>query len=257
MTDAPSKVSGNIPDEMMDQLYDLAAEANAELDPELADWVEQSEHWGKMLRHPLVYMVPLTLPGMANQMLRQKRVALAEAIEENDWHSVVFLHEKPHRLNALLSVTGSDEYGDPIPLVSVPEHWNLAADVWVDSENIHQNTEDWRALIQNGDNGLWLGSEEEREAYNQLPRLRGGFIRAWRGGAVGDWSWTTSQTTAQFFSRRSGLPVRGHLIPTDHVFGYLTRRGESELLVKYTDYRARLVYPNGDPLVSGNGDSDG
>lgn len=238
----------------MDQMLDLAADHDAELLPELAEWVEEGE-WGPMLRHPLVYSIPLFLPGQANKSFLRKQELIQQAIEEEDWHTLVFLHERPYRLTALLSVIGTDEYGEPIPLVSTPEHWALAADVWVDSENIDQNIETWRALFCNGEGGLWLGEPEEREEFDALPRMvfkdRDGkereHIQAWRGGSVGDWSWTTDRKIAEFFSRRSGCAVRGYRIPVSDVFGYLTRRREAELMVKYTEFRAPLVYPDGAP----------
>jgi hypothetical protein len=239
--------------EFAKQIEELQAMSDEPLHPDLQPWVEDGQ-WGPMLRHPLVYSVPLTLPGYANRTYLYKQKAKARAIEEEDWHNLVFLHERPYRLDALLSVVGTTESGDPIPLASVPEHWALAADVWVDSENIQQNIEQWRALFCNGAGGLWLGEPDERAAFEALPEAGAegsGLIRAWRGGAVGDWSWTTDRKTAEFFSRRSGLPVRGHLIPRSDVFGYLTRRSEAELLVKFTEFRRSLVYP-----VSGNPDDE-
>lgn len=217
------------------------------LDEELQGYVEDSDTWGPMLRHPLVYMIPLVMPGQANQTLRYKQQQLSEAEAEQDWHKCVFLHERAYRLEALIDYcTGRGEDWGVLPLVNTPHNWNLAADVWVDSENIQQNIEDWRALFDNGANGLWLGTDEEREEFDALPTIPhkdGPVIRAWRGGSVGDWSWTTDIRTAEFFSARSGLPVRGHLIPVADVFGYLTRRSEAELLVKFTEFRRSLVYP--------------
>lgn len=224
-------------------MLDLAAMRDEPLSPELVEWVEQGQ-WGPMLRHPLVYMVPLILPGQANRALVAKRAAIAEYAAAGDWRMVVFLHERPYRLKALIDyVTGHDEEGISIPLCSVPEHWELAADVWVDSENIEQEIETWRDLIGNGNCDLWLGSPEERTAFDALPDP----IAAYRGGSAGGWSWSTDIKIAEFFSNRSALPVREVMIPKEDCFGYLTRRGESELLVRLTPERERLVYPDGTP----------
>lgn len=237
----------------LNQLLDLKAKAEEELDPELQPYVEQGS-FGPMLRHPLVYAVPCINNGIANDALKRKKDLLFEAINEEDWHSVIWLHERPYRLNALIDyVIGRYDdpnligHGDPIPLVDVhsPSITNtdlqaLAADVWVDSENIEQNIEEWQALFLNGEGGLWLGTDEEKAAFDALPDP----IRAFRGGVVGDWSWTTDERIAEFFSRRSGYPVRSALIPKADCFGYLTRRGEAELLVRLTSEREPLVYPN-------------
>lgn len=225
-------------------LADMEAARAEPLLPELEEYVEDGT-WGPMLRHPLVYSVPLVLPGWANKAYLHKKEALAEALAEEEWHTAVFLHERAYRLRALIDITGRDQYEEPTPLVSVPEHWDLAADVWVDSENIEQCIEEWRALIcQPGEypTGLWLGDTNERAAFDALPDP----IPAWRGGAVGDWSWTTNEDTAKFFTVRSKYEPRFALIPKADCFGYLTRRGEYELLVRLTDERYPLVYPNHD-----------
>lgn len=224
-------------------LAELAAARDAELHPDLQPWVEEGE-WGEMLRHPLVYGVLLMLPGFANRTYEQKKAALAEAIEEKDWHRVVFLHERPYRLRALTDyVTGreDDEEGTPVRLGSYESRdiLDLVAQVWVDSENIEQVNEDWRALIGEAWN-IWLGDEDERAEFDALPDP----IPAWRGGVVGDWSWTTDRSVAEFFTRRSKYEPRFALIPKADCFGYLTRRGEAELLVRLTDERYPLVYPN-------------
>jgi hypothetical protein len=238
--------------EQMDALLDLAAMHDEPLHRDLVPWVEEGE-WGPMLRHPLVYSVPLILPGQANQSYLRKRELIQKAQDEGDWATVIWMHERPYRLKALIDYcTGhhDDEEGEPIPLCGQPEFWQLAADVWVDSENIEQNVTEWRALFTGclhedgpGECPLWLGTDEETAAFKALPNP----IRAWRGGSVGDWSWTTRPEIAAFFSRRSGLPVRETLIPKEECFGYLTRRSEDELLVRMTPEREALVYPNGTP----------
>lgn len=224
-------------------LMDLAAKQAEPLSPELEPWIEDGV-FGKMLRHPLVYQVPFYNAGLANETLAHKRARIAEAVHYGDWHRVVFLHERAYRLKALIDYcVGTYDDGVPIQLLHAPEHWRLAADVWVDSENINQNLDLWRALIYNGDGGLWLGTPEERAAFDALPDP----IPAYRGGSAGDWSWTTDRKIAKFFSNRSKLPVREALIPKADCFGYLTRRGESELLVRLTPERLPLVYPDGEP----------
>lgn len=235
----------------MAALLDMAADMHEPLHPDLVPHIEKGGVFGDMLRHPLVYDLFMGLPGITNRTYLRKREMLAEAIEAEAWHEVVFLHERPYRLTALIQYcTGweHDEAGPLWPLVESPEHWELAADVWVDSENIEQVIEDWRALFNNGEGGLWLGTPAERDQFDALERYphetAGPCIKAWRGGTVGDWSWTTDLKVAQFFARRSGYPVRGAMIPVSDVFGYLTRRSEAELLVKFTDFRASLVYPD-------------
>lgn len=223
-----------------DYFDDLAAMRDEDLHPDLVPWLEPGP-FGQMLRHPLVYDLTVsTTPGMANRIYAQKKVRLARAIEEQDWHSVVFLHERAYRFKAMVDYcTGRDMDDFIVPLQLVPEHTELVVSVWVDSENIEQEQDGWRALLRNGA-GLWLGDDDDREAFDNLPDP----IPAWRGGIVGDWSWTIDPQVAQFFSRRSKYPARHTLIPKADVFGYITDRRESELLVRLTDERRPLVYPH-------------
>jgi hypothetical protein len=190
--------------------------------------------------------VPLILPGYANRTFAAKQQVIEEAKAEQDWPTVVFTYERPYRLWALIEyVLGryDDEEGEAICLDDLhpdDEVLALVADVWVDSENIQQNVAEWRSVIGEA-RTFWLGTDTERAAFDALPDP----IGAYRGGSVGDWSWTTSLATAEFFSRRSGLPIRKALIPKADCFGYLTRRSEAELLVRLTDERRPLVYPPG------------
>jgi len=215
---------------MDEAMSDLAALAAEELCEELEACVEVDPTWGRMLKHPLVYSVPLSLPGLSNRALVQKRRLLDAAIEKEDWHHVVFLHERPYRLEAFIDyVTGRDEDGGALPLGQSQDDRDLAADIWVDSENIPQCMDDWTALFAS--TSLWLGSEDERAEFDALPDP----IPAWRGEIDdGGWSHTTDEKVAKFFATRFGAnaAITQVLIPKDKVFGYLTRRGESELLVR-------------------------
>jgi hypothetical protein len=226
------------------EMLDLQAMHDEPLHPDLQQWVEDGS-WGKMLRAPLVYQIPLVMPGQANRTYEYKQHKIAQAVAEQDWATVIWLHERPHRLNALIEyVTGRDEYDEILCVLGADlDVLALVADVWVDSENINQNLDEWRSLICNGEGGMWLGTLDEQTEFDALPDP----IPAYRGGSVGDWSWTTDRKVAEFFSRRSGLDVREALIPKADVFGYLTRRGESELLVRLTDERFPLVCPEGEP----------
>lgn len=241
-TDQNETVSGNAGDaDLMARLQDMA---NEPFHPDLLPYVETRE-WGPMVRHPLVYDLLCVVPGQANRAYQYKKNLLDEYAACEDWAGIVWLHERPYRLQALIDYcTGRDEEGNIIPLVDVPEHWELAAHVWTDSENIAQVNDEWRELIcQPGEypTGLWLGN---REAFDALPWDADGTITAWRGGVAGDWSWTVERKTAEFFSRLSDFPVRESRIHRDECFGYLTDRQEFELLVVLTDERYAQVYPN-------------
>lgn len=239
---APSPVIYDVADRQ--KFTELQALASEPLHPELLPYVEEGA-LGKMIRHPLVYDLAF-LPGQTNRAYMYKKRLLSEYLAYEDWAGIVWLHERPYRLKALIDYcTGRNDEGEIIPLVSTPEHWDLAAHIWTDSENIAQVNDEWRALIcQPGEypTGLWLG---DRPAFDALPWIDDTIV-AYRGGAVGDWSWTTDIKTAEFFSRQSGHPVRTTRVHRDDCFGYLTNRREFELLVTLTDERYPLVYPDGE-----------
>lgn len=238
-------------DKMPSWVTDLARQADEPLHPDLVPYYDDgtSDDGTRfpMVRHPLVYDL-LPVFGRTNRAYEAKKASLARAIEEEDWHTVVFLHERPYRLKALIEyVTGSDEDDQPILLEcsATQEVIDLVADVWVDSENIEQCIEDWRALIGDAD-GLFLGTAAESAAFYSLPwSPADSTIIAWRGGTVGDWSWTVDPEVARRFAARSGHAPRKTRVHMGECFGYLTRRGESELLVRLTDERKPLVYPQG------------
>lgn len=187
--------------------------------------------WGRSLRHPLVYMVPLLAPGDANRVLAQKQASLDEAIADGDRMRIVLLHERAYRLDALIEyVTGRDEHGDPLPLSSTDDAVrDLAEYVWTDSENINQYLDAWAALFSGP--GFLLGDRNEWQA---LPET----VTIYRAGIDdGGWSWTTDRAVAEFFAQRfrepgDELPVMRATCRRDDMFGYITRRSESEVLIR-------------------------
>jgi hypothetical protein len=239
MTELPPEIESLSPN-MQEQAMDLMALAAEELDPELAQWVEDGP-LGPMLKHPLVYDITgVHVPGIPNRQFRYKKKALARATEERDWHTVVFLHERPYRASALFRVV--QEHGAEM---TDADYWKLVGRVWVDSENIWQNTLEWDVL---------LGSERgERQAimtpdafddddadlamYRALPET----VTVYRGAQDGvnevGLSWTTDRKTAVWFARRfadrrDGDPVvLTGLVNKSDVVACFTGRGESEVVV--------------------------
>lgn len=208
---------------------------NEPLDLELEFWVEESETFGRMLRHPLVYQVPLLLPGQANEALRQKKKALETAIEAQDWESVLWIHERPHRTNALVEyIVGTDDAGDPIRLEDLDQSQRDAAlSIWTDSENLQQHVDEWNLMLETSGPDVFLGGD--RDAFNELPDP----VTVYRGDIEdGGWSWTTDQKVAEWFARRfrdgdDEAPVLRGQVEKRWVIAYLTNRQESEILAPF------------------------
>lgn len=213
-------------------LEDMAAMQAEPLLPDLMAYETVNGLGMRMIAHPLVHDL-LPLNGMVNRAYLRKKEALAKAQEAGDWHTCVFLHERPYRCEALIDyVLGRDEDDVPFAVTSLsdPDLRALVADVWCDSENIHQHVEDWLAITDGHVAGepLLFG---DQPAFDALPDL----IEVWRGDCDdGGWSWSTQRKTAEFFARRwdAHHDLLHGFVTKRYVFGYITGRGEAEVMVR-------------------------
>lgn len=206
-------------------LNDLLAMRDEPLIEALLPYVEETS-FGTSLRHPLVYQIPLILPGEANRMYEQKAEALSQAVADQNWSTVIFLHERPYRLQALLD--HRDEIGDE-------DFAALAADVWIDSENVWQVLAEWQEILSERQ-GLFLDgmNEEERVVLDALPDP----VPVYRGCQAeineDGLSWTVDYDKAVWFARRFSrdaepIVIVGTIDKCD-IAGYFNRRGEKEVI---------------------------
>lgn len=183
------------------------------LDPELVPYVDPEGPLGPCLKHPLVFEIGGIRPGIANMALRQKKEHLAKAEQEGQWHSYVFLHERPYRAQALLRIVN-----ELCPDISVLQYAKLVASVWTDSENIWQNGPEWEELFESlystslpsGERHIpeWvrraLMTEADYAKYLEIVQYSP--ITVYRG-CIRDFnedglSWTRNRNVARFFARR-------------------------------------------------------
>lgn len=216
----------NMDADTMRMLEEMQASREQELHPDLQPYVEHDENlFGPMLRHPLVYQIPLIDNGMANHCYERKQPALMKAYEERNWHQYVFLHERPYRFKALLKAlaTSDSAYG-------------VVRDVWIDSENIWQNKGMWLPVLKDaGPKRLML--TEERKALADMPDLVTVYRGCRRHNKNGI-SWTTDKARAEWFARRFSKPQSPGLVQTGKVsksfiLAFLTGRSEDEVLVPF------------------------
>lgn len=211
-------------------LAEVEARKDEPLHPDLAEYLEESGFMGPVLKHPLVFDIPYMsmLAWRANDQYEYKRQALAEAMDKGDWHTVVWLHERPYRVAALMEIR-KDLRGR--------EYWELLSAVWTDSENIWQNMRDWKTLLTSRKPGRqYMMDWGERRALENKPAV----FPVWRGfntgGTKRGWSWTTSKDKAEWFARRllqdDERPVLAEArVPKSRVIAYLTGRNEKEIVV--------------------------
>ena len=211
----------NTYEELYEQLMD---ERNVELHPDLQPYLEDGI-LGPQLRHPLVYAVPLWTKAHANHMYEQKKSDLEKAIAEKKYSQIIFLHERPYRLEAFVQITKE---------LSDAKYWSLLASVWTDTENGWQNLPTWRALFWSKRPGREnLMDADERFTLANLPEI----VEIYRGCVNGinedGISWTLNRDKAEFFANRfsKGGIVLSKQINKSDIIAVFNGRGESEVIV--------------------------
>ena len=222
------------------------------LDPELLDLLTRDEplhpdledhlvttDFGRMVHHPLIIEI-MPRPAMVNYRYAAKRAAVDQATADGDWRHVVWLHERPYRLDAFMSV--SDRLDDD-------DYWSLLADLWLDSENIWQNLDQWRQLFESTRPGSPM-TADENAALDAMPDP----IPVYRGGIEDrneyGLSWTTDRERAEWFAVRMASDddvavVLEGMVARQDVVAYFTGRGEDEIVVfdaDLVDVVARATY---------------
>lgn len=206
----------------MCEKIDLTAMSKEDLCEELKSYIREGP-LGAMLAHPLVHEIRF-LPGLANRQLEQKKRELEECVQDKDYLKYVFLHERPYRLEALLSLVDDSSLD-----MGSGEFAKIAREVWVDSENINQLLPQWKQVFRVTDGNNWMDAEERR-AFSELPKV----FTVYRGECDdGGISWTLREDVARFFANRgningaTGIVTRG-LIDKDATFAYLRARKRAE-----------------------------
>lgn len=201
----------------------LIAESNVELHPDLQPYLEEGV-LGPQLRHPLVYAVPLWTKAHANYMYEQKKQDLEKAIAEKKYSQIVFLHERPYRLDAFVQIT--KELPDD-------KYWSLLASIWTDTENGWQNLDTWRALFSSNRPGRGhLMDADEHLTLRYLPDT----VEIYRGCEKGvnedGISWTLNRDKAEFFANRftkQGIVLTKQINKSD-IIAVFNGRGEAEVI---------------------------
>ncbi len=187
---------------------------------------------GQMIHHPLIIETFLTVNkcGLVNARYTEKLAAVENARLERKFSPYVFLHERPYRLDALTKLLDDDLLYDPAV------YWPLVAQVWIDSENIWQNIEQWNYIWTAMSDSLLAMSDADRESFlamkNMITVYRGLDSRGTREGM----SWTTDRKKAEWFSKRFSSQDRTPVVLTASVakrdvLAYFTNRGENEIVV--------------------------
>lgn len=207
----------------------MESKSYPQLHPELEQYLESMEHFGKMLRHPLLFAVPYfgeQENERLNTLFELRKAAIAEHIKERDYLSYVFTHERPYRLNALMTLYGNITTEELLPIV---------LEVYTDSENISENDDDWHLLLEP------LTGTDPWGTVHELPD---GEFTIYRGGSRDGFSWTLDVDKAKWFANRwnQNLPLWQAVVTRNDVIGYYDHRGEKEVIVNPDDI-SHLIEP--------------
>jgi hypothetical protein len=201
-----------------------------ELHPDLKPWLVPMKS-GLMLKHPLVFNAfhGDQMNAWANERYRLKLAALDQARASGDWYTYIWLHERPHRVEALQDIAFN---------LRGREYWEMMSHVWSDSENIWQHRRAWRQV--------WLSKEPERDMVmdaterEHLASLPDG-LTIYRGVslrcAMHGLSWTLDREKAQWFANRRLCFKRRRPIVLQtvarkaDVMAYFAGRNEQEIVV--------------------------
>jgi hypothetical protein len=168
------------------------------------------------------------MAGRANQQYLYKKEAVSEAYDAGEWHSFVFLHERPYRFTAFGEVAG---------LIDETAVWELFSVGWTDSENIYQNLDEIEQMLLDAPTpAVGMMDDDDQAHYNLLPD-EVAIYRGWidRGTAEG-WSWTLDKSRAEWFGRRLRQGSDGGYVATatvakSDIIAVLLGRGEFEVVV--------------------------
>lgn len=200
---------------------------SAELHPDLQEYYIV-QNGIPMIKHPLVFSIFHTdiQNYIINQQYEWKKKSLKEAVKNKNWSSYLFLHERPYRFDAFISISDKLEQQPKL-------YWELLGDIWVDSENIWQNKSRWKFLMETGPkkNREYFMSEEDREIFKNLPEtltVYRGYVRNKSG-----FSYTLDEDKAKWFAKRFGKngKVVKRIVNKDEIFAYKNDRNEQEVII--------------------------
>ncbi len=199
----------------------------AELHPDLQDYYFV-QNGIPMIKHPLVFSIFHTdiQNYIINKHYEWKKTELNKAFKEKKWSKYIFLHERPYRLQAF----------EKISIYLRPkQYWTLLGGIWIDSENIWQNLDQWTFFLTEGPkrDRQYFMSADDRKQFAKLPDTskvyRGYIPRKNKGG----YSYTLSKDKAQWFANRfhkNGQVIERTVKKSD-VFAYLNGRNEQEVII--------------------------
>ncbi|CAM6053398.1 unnamed protein product [Sphagnum tenellum] len=210
------------------------------LHPDLVPYLRDTDHIGQMIHHKLVISIMHSdaMNKMVNRRYEQTKAMVDEAYASADWQRYVFLHERPYRFDALMEIMEPSGFW----VIDNPERanafWRLVSSVWIDSENIHENYNDWHEIWSSDPKPVAeaVMDEDDRATFAALPEM----VKVWRGAThknvANGLSWTIDKNKAEWFARRFSNPDRPSYIASgrvtrNNILAYFGGRNEKEVII--------------------------
>jgi hypothetical protein len=207
------------------------------LHPDLSEYLVQVPMLGTCLQHPLVYAVPyIPTNAFYNEQYRHKREAVAQYAKEEKWGQLIFMYERPYRMQQFLEIAGLIENHE--------EYWELLGDILTDTENMHQWQDDLYCAVEpeNSDRRearYNIMSKSELWALSQLQDQ----VVVYRGCTEDNecgWCWSVRREIARGFATRfdqDGYIIKATVRKRD-IIAYFDRRNEFEVFIDpdYVDW---------------------
>lgn len=199
-----------------------------ELHKDLKCYIQSSEIFGQVLHHPLIVQVPYlpALNKMINQQYKHKKTSIQKYLENGEWSGYIFMHERPYRMDAFRDIRDD---------LSGEEYWSTLKDIFIDSENISQNYDDWDELLNCERSGKeYFMDDDDRKSFDALPDK----LTIYRGfkdkNSENGFSWTLNLKKAIWFADRfndDGSYVAKATVSKKDIIGYTDSRNEDEVIV--------------------------
>lgn len=179
------------------------------------------------LFHPVVYSLCHTddRNEQINKFYEYKLTKIKESLNQQDFNTYIFMHERPHRIQAFIDIMEN---------LSDTDYWKLLALVYTDSENIWQHKSALCALLGSvRPHSDAFMDDDERAVYAALPD-QVTIYRGYNHRNARSFSYTLDYKQAYWFANRFGSvgKVKTITVSKSDILGYKDDRSEKEIVLR-------------------------
>jgi hypothetical protein len=219
----------------LDALKELFSKESPLCD-ELKEYVIETDGvFDRIIQHPLLIELVWNPEHCEwiNRCFAHKQEMLDRAISKKDWEAIIWLHERPFRIQAFFKYVAQKVESDK-------KYWKMLSNVWTDSENQFEYYTLLKLMLtSNRKHKECLMVSKDRDFLKKLPETD---IQIYRGYSSeypkkkDGMSWTLDRDKAIWFANR--LRSRGRrrillsgLADKKNIHAYFSDRNESEIVI--------------------------